>query len=178
MQFVIRQATAGDAAEIARLVNAAYRPGVGHGGWTHESELVEGDRISPAQVTEILRNSLILVGFQGSQLIACVQIEHNGRQAHIGMLAVLPELQAAGVGGAMLTEAEHYAAAHLGAEDLVLVVVSARSELIAYYRRRGYKETGQRLAYPLASGVGIPRSDALDLTVLSKRSNKPLQPTG
>jgi ribosomal protein S18 acetylase RimI-like enzyme len=171
-QLKIREATVKDAAEIACLVNAAYRPQSGAEGWTHESSLISGDRTSPEQVADVLIDSVVLVGLHDAKIVACVQIESKGNEAFIGMLAVEPSIQAGGLGKTMLTEAERYAESSLSATQFVLVVVSARAELVQFYLRRGYEETGQRLAYPINSGVGKPRDGELDLTILHKRSDK------
>lgn len=168
--LTLREAARGDSAEITRIVNAAYRPDAGAGGWTHESALVRGARTSAEQVEELLSDSVVLVGLRGSRLVACVQIQGKGNEAHIGMLAVEPSLQGTGAGSVMLARAEAYAAGSLGAAEFVLVVVSARIELIRFYIHRGYEQTKERMAYPLGSGVGTPRIAALDLTVLRKRS--------
>jgi ribosomal protein S18 acetylase RimI-like enzyme len=170
-ELSIRQAMISDSAEIARIVNLAYRPESGAEGWTHESHLVSGERTNAEQVEELLHHSVILLGLHGSMIVACVQIESKGSEANIGMLAVEPAMQCAGIGKAMLAHAETYADVSLGAEQFVLIVVGDRHELLQFYRRRGYKETGQRLPYPVESGVGTPRRSELDLMVLRKRSN-------
>lgn len=172
----IRIANESDAASIAGIVNAAYRPSPGASGWTHESELVDGDRISPDQVTKTIRkpNSVILVGLKDSAIVACVHIEKEGVNGHIGMLAVSPVLQTAGFGKKMLSLAENYALEVFAAENFNLVVLSSRSELIAFYLRRGYQRTGSVMDYPLSAGVGIPKNPALKIEVLQKRSNHAL----
>ena len=38
-------------------------------------------------------------------------------------------------------------------------VLSVRHELIAYYERRGYVQTGRVDVYPLDANVGIPQVD-------------------
>jgi ribosomal protein S18 acetylase RimI-like enzyme len=177
-RLTIRQATARDAGNIARLVNEAYRPRPGAGGWTHESSLVSGERTNARKVEALLSHSVVRVGLRGATIVACVQIEGKGEEAHIGMLAVKPAMQRAGVGDAMLTQAERYAESSLGAEQFVLFVVAARSELIQFYLRRGYEETTQRLPDPVGSGVGTPRDRALDVAVLRKRSGASLEPAG
>lgn len=170
-ELTLREATISDAADIARIVNMAYRPEPGTEGWTHESDLVSGDRTSAAQVAQLLRHSVILLGLRGAAIVACVQIESKDMAAHIGMLAVEPAMQGAGVGKTMLAHAEAYAQCSLGAQECVLVVVAARIELIQFYRRRGYEDTGQRLPYPTEARVGTPRDVTLDLVVLCKRVN-------
>jgi ribosomal protein S18 acetylase RimI-like enzyme len=168
-----RIANESDASAIAELVNAAYRPRPSAAGWTHESELLVGDRTNPTQVSEVITkpNSAILVGLKNSAIVACVHIEKEGDNGHIGMLAVNPALQAAGVGKQMLALAENYAIEVFGAEKFILVVVSLRSELIAFYLRRGYQKTGCVMDYPLSAGAGIPKITALQIEVLEKRSN-------
>ena len=169
--LTIREAIPGDAPQIARLVNAAYRPHPGAEGWTHESDIVAGERTSTQQVEEALGSSVVFVGLRGSAIVACIQVARKGIEAHIGMLAVEPSLQGAGFGDAMLAHAEAYALSSFGAEQFVLVVVSDRTELIEFYRRRGYEDSGQRLPYPIGRGVGTPRNGLLDLAVLRKRAN-------
>jgi hypothetical protein len=52
-----------------------------------------------------------------------------------------------------------------------MAVVSSRSELIAFYLRRGYQKTGVVQDYPLSAGVGTPKFSGLKIEVLEKRSN-------
>ncbi len=167
-----KPAVLADAAEIARLVNSAYRPASGEGGWTHESNLLSGPRTSPRQVHELICTSTVIVGVIGCSIVACAHISVSNFEARIGMLAVAPSLQASGVGKKLLAFAEKHASVQLDAAEFVLVVGSARSELIEFYRRRGYERTGIQLEYPEGSGVGTPISGALSLAVLRKCSGK------
>jgi ribosomal protein S18 acetylase RimI-like enzyme len=59
------------------------------------------------------------------------------------MLTVSPELQNSGIGKKLLYEAETHAKA-LGLPTIVMTVISAREELIAWYKRHGYFDTGAR----------------------------------
>lgn len=155
---------------IAHLVNLAYRPAAGHGGWTHESQLVSGDRVNPAQICDMIAQpgAVILLGWQAEQIIACMLVEAQGSSAYLGMLAVHPAAQQAGLGKLMLAEAERHARLSLRCDKYVMSVLSVRSELLAYYLRRGYRRTGERQAYPLTAGVGTPLQDGIDLEVLEK----------
>ena len=168
-----RTANKSDAEAIAQLVNKAYRPETGAVGWTHESDLVSGNRTSVVQVAEVLSkpDSVILVGLKGSEIVACVHVEKDGSYCHIGMLAVNPKLQGAGAGKQMLAHAERYANENFGSEKFIMVVVSSRSELIAFYLRRGYRRTGTVQGYPLSAGVGTPKLSNLKTEVFEKRSN-------
>ena len=166
-----RIANESDAQVIAELVNRAYRPAYGAAGWTHESDLVVGDRTNPDQVTETITrpDSVILVGLNDSKIVACVHIEKEGGNSHIGMLAVTPTLQGAGAGKRILTQAESYALEIFGSEKFSMVVVSSRRELISFYLRRGYQPTGSIMDYPLSEGIGVPKTPALKIEVLEKR---------
>lgn len=165
-----RPANFSEADAISQLVNAAYRPAEGKGGWTHESDLVRGNRSSPEQVAILMATSLVLVGIIDTKVAACANIVKEGNEAHIGMLAVAPEFQGSGVGKILLSEAEKHASTILKADKLILIVVSARKELIDFYLRRGYQRTGTLLQYPVHAGVGAPIHGALDLEVLEKVS--------
>lgn len=178
MALRFRLADAADAGAIAQLVNAAYRPGVDSSSWTHESRLVAGARTSEEQVRLALAHTQILAGYFDGRLASCVQIERRGGDAYLGMLAVAPDRQGAGFGSATLAQAETYAAGLSGVERLVMLVVDARAELIAFYRRRGYVDSGERRPYPVDSGVGVPRGMRLELMVLYKpaRGIAPMYP--
>jgi len=169
----LRTADASDAPAIAALVNKAYRPDPGTAGWTDESHLLAGDRISASQVAEVMarHNSVILVGLKSSAIVACVHVEKAGGNSQIGMLAVRPALQGAGIGKQMLAHAERHAVENFDAEKFLLRVVTGRLDLVAYYQRRGYRLTGCAIDFALAGGVGIPKVPDLKIEVLEKYSN-------
>ena len=100
MAFELRVASANDADAIASLVNRAYRPSADAAGWTHESHLVAGDRITVAQVLSLFRpQSAILLLCEDSVIAACVHVEQDqSGAACIGMLATTPAMQARGLG--------------------------------------------------------------------------------
>jgi len=166
-----RTASQADVEAIAKLVNEAYRPASGASGWTHESDLVSGNRTSANGVAELIAkpDSVVLVGIEHSAVVACVHIAKNGSDCHIGMLAVSPTLQGGGAGKKMLSHAEEYARHYFRAEKFVMLVVSARSELIAFYLRRGYQQTGAAMDFPLSAGAGVPKRADLKVEVLEKR---------
>jgi ribosomal protein S18 acetylase RimI-like enzyme len=165
-----RCATTTDAAIITKLVNNAYRPEPNKSGWTHESDLVLGDRTNTDQIIEIILkpDSIILVGLCGDLIVGCVHVQKDHHNSYIGMLAVDPTLQGLGTGKKILTYAEKYATDHFHAEKFVMVVVSDRHELISFYERRGYQKTGEVMEYPLSAGVGTPKQLNLKIEVLEK----------
>lgn len=109
-------------------------------------------------------------------MVACVHIEKDGNLSHIGMLAVRPNLQGAGAGKKILAHAEDYATRHFGAEKFVMVVVSSRKELLSFYLRRGYQQTGTVMSYPLDAEAGVPKLEDLKIEVLHKMANPNVAP--
>jgi ribosomal protein S18 acetylase RimI-like enzyme len=95
------------------------------------------------------------------------------------MLAIKPKLQAQGLGKKMLLYAESYAAKHFNASEFKMSVLSARPELLAFYERRGYVQTGEVKEYPLSAGVGQPMvSDIQVLSLVKIRPNTAFNPDG
>ena len=165
-----RTASPADAEAIATLVNAAYRPEPGASGWTHEAHLVAGNRSNANQVIECIakQGSCVLLGLHGSDIVACVHLEKNGDDGYIGMLSVEPTLQGTGIGKQMLAYAENHAKTIFACKKLVMVVITARTELMSFYLRRGYKKTGSVTDFPQALGAGTPKHSGLKIEQLEK----------
>ena len=72
-----------------------------------------------------------------------------------------PRLQARGLGKRLVAAAEREAAARFDATRMEMTVIERRTELIAYYGRRGYAPTGEKRPFPV-EGVQLP------LVVLAK----------
>ncbi len=165
----IRIAQPDDVAAIVALVNRAYRPDGDSKGWTHESAIVDGMRVTDEQVRALFApDSFVFVAEQDAQLLACVHVQMEQDCAHIGMLATNPALQAQGIGKTILAYAENYAREHCSARQFEMVVISERAELVAFYLRRGYQKTGRVDGYPVSAGVGIPKVQGLTIEVLQK----------
>ena len=86
-------ALAKDAKPISDLVNAAYRGASGRLGWTHEAELITGERTSWKDVAAMIDNTsttvLVRRSDNSSALLACVAVElNNASRCTISMLAV------------------------------------------------------------------------------------------
>lgn len=162
MQIKLRIASTADAEKISRLVNQAYRPRSSEQGWTHEADLVAGDRTTPDQVLDLfIPQSLILLLCIDDIIVACVHLRHVDSDVHIGMLATAPAHQNQGLGKQMLFQAEEYAKSHFNPAVFRMSVLSSRAELIAFYERRGYVKTDNVQAYPISAGVGQPLVEGL-----------------
>lgn len=166
----LRIANDSEISALVDLVNSAYRPTDGVSGWTHESELVSGQRINPSQVRHLIGqpDSLILVQGHQGELTGCVHIKKDGGSCHIGMLAVSPAVQGQGAGKRLLECAERTAVREFGSTQFVLDVITAREGLLSFYLRRGYYRTGMVYRYPLEAGAGVPRCSNLYVEVLAK----------
>jgi ribosomal protein S18 acetylase RimI-like enzyme len=85
------------------------------------------------------------------------------------MLSVRPHLQSAGIGRALLDEAERVARTELDKRTMRMRVISLRDSLLAWYERRGYVRTGQTEPFPYGEPrAGQPRRDDLIFVVLEK----------
>ncbi|MBI5136571.1 MAG: GNAT family N-acetyltransferase [Nitrospirae bacterium] len=160
-------ATREDVTDVCTLVNDAYR---GEGGWTRETDLVSGPRITEKAVLGLIQrpDSYLLVGTMGGETVACVHLSRSGATAHIGLLSVQPGLQAQGLGSQVLDEAEQFAADVLGARTVSMKVIDQRPELIAFYERRGYKRIDRSDPYPVNDNAGEPKVSGLELLRLEK----------
>ena len=170
----LEPATDADLPPIAALVNAAYRGDTARRGWTHEADLLEGQRTDVADLARQLRDragTVLLVGRLGDDAapVASVLLVPEGDGAwHLSMLTVDPDRQNRGLGRRLLAGAERVAAAH-GARETRLSVIGLRRELLAWYERRGYRPIGHA-PFPVDdAAIGQARRTDLDFVVLAKR---------
>jgi ribosomal protein S18 acetylase RimI-like enzyme len=165
-----RIATAKDVPELVDLINNAYRPKGAEAGWTHESELIEGERINPQQLAELLERegSTVLLGLSKAEIVACVNVNEEAGASYIAMLTVRPSYQNYGLGKEMLQLAEEYAENQYESLVFNLFVISERKELFDFYLRRGYEPTEVTSDYPANAGVGNPKISGLKLVLLTK----------
>lgn len=161
---VFRAAGTADIEAVVALVESAYRGDSGRRGWTTESDLLDGQRTDAAGVSALLGqpDSLVLLAERDGVLLACCHIERQGDAGYFGMFAVNPDLQMAGVGKALLAEAERVARDEWRCVAMRMTVIEQRAELIAWYERRGYQRTGEFRPFPYGDArFGIPRRDDL-----------------
>ena len=169
---LIRTATTADLETIHALVERAYRGDAARAGWTHEADLLDGQRTDRAALTEILTDPTqrLLVAEMDGRLAGCVQVSSRGQSlAYLGTLSVEPALQAGGLGRRLIEAAEREAAHAFGAARMEMTVIRQRAELIAYYERRGYALTGEERPFPYGNErFGRPRTGDLAFVVLAK----------
>ena len=128
---MIRRADTRDAAEIARIINAAFEV---------ERDFRQGERTSPAEIAKLLERDAFFVAEEGGRLIGAVHTSVDGATGYFGMLSVDPALQRAGVGRALLAASEEHCR-KAGCAKMTMSTGEDRTELIPYYERVGYRVT-------------------------------------
>ena len=172
MSVATRAATAADAPAVTALVNSAYRGESSKAGWTTEADLLGGQRVDVERITGTIGmpGSIILLHEHDHVLIGCVHLERTGDDCYLGMLTVRPTLQRGGLGRQVLETAERWALEHWSSRSMHMTVITQRTELIAWYERRGYRRTGERKPFPYDDErFGLPRRTDLVFEVLSKQ---------
>jgi len=162
-----------DVPSVVALMNRAYR-GSGTSSWTTEASYITGNR-----TTELLLRADVAAKPEASLLTwrdqhkgtlkGSVWLEPLGDDTwYLGSLTVDPQRQNGGLGHALLSSAEQWVREH-GGKRVRMTVVNVREALIAWYRRRGYHETGETNPFPYGDDrFGTPQRDDLSFVVLEK----------
>ena len=190
----LRQADANDVSALEQLLNLCYRQDEG---WTNEADLVGGIRTTADELAGVIANPKHYVfvypqtdtgergGKETGELLGCIAVDikvetgsnkkAHSNKAYIGMFAVHPKLQGAGIGNMILQAAETFAERHLKSNNqptrLTMSILSHRPELLAYYQRRGYQLNGNSMPFPVDGNNGEPKRDDLVLLELEKIVN-------
>lgn len=174
MELEFRRATAADCAALARLVNSAYRGESSKQGWTTEADLLGGQRTSAALLAAELEQpglEQMLAFDESGRLVGTYRWEPDpdgSTDGYVGMITVEPTLQGAGLGRALIADAERRTREH-GCPGLVMWVIAQRDELRAFYARCGYRDTGRRAPFPYGyEQFGIPKRADLEFAILRK----------
>ncbi len=171
-EITIRDAVAADIPALHALIESAYRGEASRAGWTTEADLLDGQRTDPEDLASILADpaQALLTARRGDELVGCVLIaDRGGGTGYFGMLSIRPTLQGGGL-GRRLVEAAHAALAdRFGALRVRISVFPQRETLIAWYRRLGYRRTGDTLPFPYGDPrFGLPKRDDLYFVVMER----------
>lgn len=166
---MIAKAVAEDITSLNTLINSAYRGEFSKKGWTTEAHLLEGGRTTETELLEIIQDdyNTILKFSDNGKIIGCVLLKAKANELYLGMLTVSPELQNSGVGKKLLQQAEIFAS-ELRLPKIVMTVISVREELIAWYKRNGYLDTGAREPFPVSDVFNPTTQEPLEFMVLEK----------
>lgn len=152
--LVIRPAAAEDLVALQALIQRCYRGDDSRAGWTHEADLITaGERITVADLAAMRGDpdQRLLAAWLGDRLVGHVNVARaRDGVGYLGLLCVDPGVQAGGYGKELIAAAESLAREAFAASRMEMTVISVRAELIDYYRRRGYRPTGDMRPFPLA----------------------------
>lgn len=172
-----RPATHADTDALVALVESAYRGDSSRAGWTTEADYLDGRRTGADDIAECIDRpqSVLLIaerpGAEGGvpELLACAHVAVEDGAGYFGMFSVRPNLQGSGIGKIVINEAERIAREDWKLPAMRMTVIDIRSELIAFYERRGYRRTGQIKPFPYGdTRFGLPKRDDLRFEVLEK----------
>lgn len=166
-----RGATPADIGHIVALVESAYRGESSRAGWTTEADFLDGQRTDADDVAACIDrpHSRIVLAEHEGRLLACAHVAEEEGAGYFGMFAVSPRLQGSGIGKRLLAECERIAREEWGLQTIRMSVIDIRSELIAFYERRGYRRTGLFRPFPYGQErFGRPRRDGLRFAVLER----------
>ncbi|AOW10453.1 GNAT family N-acetyltransferase [Flavobacterium gilvum] len=166
---MITTAVLDDVSALEKLVNSAYRGETSKQGWTTEANLLQGKRIDTHELSALFQNkeNTILKFTKDNTIVGCVLLVNKGDKIYLGMLTVSPNLQNSGIGKQLLKAAETHAL-ELNINKIVMTVISIREELIAWYNRHGFADTGDREPFPLNDTDAIIAEKPLEFVVLEK----------
>jgi GNAT superfamily N-acetyltransferase len=145
--LIVRTASEKDLAMLQPLIQRAYRGDDARAGWTHEADLLDGERIGVGELEAMIADPAerLLVGFDDDRMVGCVRVAKSGDGlAYLGLLCVDPLLQTGGYGKQLIAAAEATAHREFAADRIEMTVIDKRAELIAFYERRGYAQVGTR----------------------------------
>jgi len=160
-----------DIVPIERLLNSAYRGESSKQGWTTEAHLIGGDtRTVASEVRELIHHpGSVFLKYEGdkNEIVGCVNLQRQESKIYLGMLSVSPRLQGGGIGKKLLRASEEFAR-QAGIGIIYMTVISVRSELINWYKRHGYEDTGKRKPFH-EDPVSGDHLQQLEFMVLEKR---------
>ncbi|MES2379238.1 MAG: GNAT family N-acetyltransferase [Bacteroidota bacterium] len=167
--MAITPATLADVPELVKLINSAYRGETSKKGWTTEADLIDGQRIDSEGLeqqmaepqTTILKNTN-----DEGRVTGCVNLQKRADKVYLGMLTVSPTLQANGLGKQLLNAAEDYTRS-INCNAVTMTVITTRTELINWYKRRGYSKTGETVPLVIPEQFGNLKQP-LDMYIMEK----------
>jgi len=128
----IRHAAAGDESDVRACVEAAYGP------------YVERIGKPPAPMLDdyatLIRNEVVHVATLEGRLVGLIVLWPEEDHLYIDNIAVHPEAQGTGVGGALLGLADQEAQ-RVGLGEIRLYTNAKMTENVQYYPRKGFRET-------------------------------------
>jgi GNAT superfamily N-acetyltransferase len=130
----IRLAREADVADVRTLVQAAYAP--------YLERLPMAPVPLSADYETLVSAAACRVAATDERVVGLLVVWPHGEHLLIENLAVLPSAQGKGIGGLLLDRAEQEAR-QLGLDTVRLYTNAQMHENLAYYARRGFRETSR-----------------------------------
>jgi ribosomal protein S18 acetylase RimI-like enzyme len=160
----------------------------GQGQWTTEAHLLGGPRVTRDELQRLLgldpktTAALFVVEERVATdkdedvwaVVGCVLVEKEDDGGHLGMFSVHPHRQGRGLGRLLLDAGEAHITDVFGCHTVLLHVLGQRTDLLAFYQRRGYtllpREAHPFLGVPphLGQSLVAPDQEPLHFRILTK----------
>ena len=164
-KYNIEPVTANDIPAITTLVNNAYQGEPGSKSWTSEGDIVAGQRTTEESIRNLIQQPAItMLKCTDAQqhIVGCVLLEKKEGTLYLGMLSVNPQLQTAGIGKLLLQEGEAFARDHQYS-TVTITVIDRRHELIDWYKRKGYRPTGNKQPFSNKSSAALAEFSFMEM---------------
>jgi ribosomal protein S18 acetylase RimI-like enzyme len=164
MDITYRLATPADAEAIVAVINPAFRNDNTDQVYLTDKhddiDVINADGI----VKQLTRPDCVsILAIINNEIAAHANVRKMDEKASwLAFIAVSVKQQTAGLGSKMLARAEEYVMQHYGSTRMEFDVVNTRKDLIAWYKKRGYKENGKTKPFPYeyhGNWQGILRDD-------------------
>jgi len=168
--MAILTAVTEDVPDLVTLMNNAYRGDISKKGWTTEANLLKGDlRTDEATLYKLINlpgARLLKFVNKKKEIQGSIFLQKKENRLYLGMLSVSPLVQAKGIGKQLMAAAEIFASEQ-ACDSIFMKVISIRHELIAWYERQGYSNSGKTEPFPVDTRFGIP-TQPLEFIILEK----------
>lgn len=157
--MIFDKSTDKDIPQLLELMETCYRGDEARMGWTHESDIIVGNRTTEALILEEMTvpgaNYLKYTNEDG-KIVGCVYIIVDAKESksYVGSLCVHPTIQSKGLGKKLMDAAEELTR-EAGCTKICMKVLTVRTELIAWYEKLGFKYVGQNIPFPDHFGTSI-----------------------
>ncbi len=160
--MIFKRATDEDIPRIHSLIEMCYRGEFAKKGWTCETDLIDGVRITEEALVEQFKTTGSAFTYhtnEQDEIVGCVYTRAfpDEQKLYVGMLSVHPLFQAKGLGKNLMTATEDIAK-EAGCTKLYITVITCRKELIEWYEKMGFTCTGEFFPFePTDGSIGIPK---------------------
>ena len=171
-EIIIRDADEFDIASIEELIETGYRKKSSTKGWTTEFALIDGDRLQDGEIAAALadnKNKFFVASDNDkseNKIVGVICVTKNNDWIEFGKFTVSPDYQGHGIGKKLMSAVEKYVSEVWKSDNLKLSVITIRQELIDFYARFGFKDTGQRLEFAKLHPYVILKDGVADLEVM------------